>query len=204
MKLSKLHETTLEGVLSMKRNNRILMFLFFISFLGMLYVVHVSLNRVVVISRNGQIQNAKVERRENVIKNTLQLFCKDVNRYANTINRFTVQQHLTKLRFLMSNQSIQHIVDDYRKNRYYANAKNQGLEYKNSFLEFKKIEFKKEPYYVEFLSKTTIFDGKNIQDEFFILSKGYITETTPQLDENNFGFFFSDFNQEYFKNHDKN
>ena len=200
-KLTKLHDQTLKGVIKNKNNNKALLTAFVICFFMMLcfcgFIYFRTLNLMHVVESNGRYLPTRLERKEKLITESVKQATFNANKYTNNINRFLTSEYLARARFYVSKKDLSYIVGTYRKNKYYALSKDQGYEYKNEFIGFIELDTEKLPYYVKFRSKTTVYDGTRIVEEFLITAEGEVTETTPQFEENSQGLYFSNYTQNY-------
>lgn len=200
-KLIAVHNQTLEGVRSNKKQSKILLVLFAFCFIGVLvfagYIYKTSLGLVYVVETNGQYLPTRLERRQHLIVNTIKDFTTQSNYLVNSINRMTVQSNIAKARILISPKDLAFIFNTYKKNKYYARAKEQGFEYKTELVRFENIDITKKPYTVSFISKTSVWDGIRLKEEFYVRGEGEITEQPPIYEISTHGFYFSNYKQTY-------
>lgn len=204
-KLAKVYNQTLQGVVSNKRSNRnytiafVVCFALMLVLIGFMYVK--SLNLVQVVQPNGQTIPARMERKERLMEESLKQAAFETNKYVNTINRYLISEYRARARFYVSAKDLTFIFQTYDKNKYYDRAKEQGYEYKTEFLG-SQVDIAQYPYFVRFKSKTTVYDGARVVDAFYVIAEGDVTESTPQFEENTYGWYFSNFKQKYVKQTD--
>ena len=202
-KLNKIHDRTLKGIVDNKSRNRTFAIVFVVCFVSMLvfcgYIYFKTLGLMHVVENNGRYLPTRLERKERLISESTKIATYNANKYTNNINRFLTNEYLARARLYISKPDLSLIVNTYRKNKYYDQAKDQGYEYKNEFVEFLELRTDKLPYFVRFKSKTTVYDGAKIVDEFYVIGEANVTETTPQFEENPEGLYFSNYTQRYVK-----
>lgn len=197
------YNQTTEGIRRNKRQNKAIIYLFAFCFIAMLVFTGTlyfrTLELVQVVEPNGRYLPTRLERKEKLLVSTIKDFSVTVNSLINTIDRMTLKENIARARFIVSNSDLAFIFNTYKKNKYYSRAKEQGYYYKSKVLGYSDINPNDRPYFVEFISKTSVMDGTRLVEEFYVRASGYITEQTPQFEETTHGFYFSEYKQQYSK-----
>lgn len=153
-----------------------------------------ALDKVVVLSNNGEYLKTEVVSEEALISTRVQTTCEYLTRYANSFDRQTIKANQAKALFYASSQDLNPIFNKYYNDRAYTDATNTGAVYNCNLERVESISGSNEPYEVRFTSILSISSSGKLY-RFRLHSEGKIISTTPHYPENITGFMFSELKQ---------
>tara|TARA_B100001146_G_C15967074_1_gene342444 strand:- start:93 stop:572 length:480 start_codon:yes stop_codon:yes gene_type:complete len=158
------------------------------------------MGRVIVIDQNGNQYQTQFLNRDNVLETALTKFCEDVTYFGNSFERATLKSNQARTKFILDERSSNRLWSFYKKNNHYYDAIQRGFSYKGKFIKMLNIDTSQLPYKVRFLGEVEIYEGSVLSKKLQFIAEGKITERAAQYPESYFGWYMTDYLQNFKSN----